>query len=73
MHSVSRKHKVNTSIRIEAELVADDDASVYILWKVLLLNGKGKILTITYCINTTRLQFYWSLMVRIVQEIESGI
>ena len=55
MHSVSRKHKVNTSIHIEAELVAADDVSVYILWKVLFIEGNGKILIIAYCINTASL------------------
>ena len=35
MQSVSSKHKLNTRINAEAELVAVGDASVYILWTVI--------------------------------------
>ena len=37
MQSVSRKQKLNTRINAESELVAVDDASVYIMWKVLFI------------------------------------
>ena len=41
MQSVSRKQKLNTRIITEAELVAVDDASVCIFWKVLFIEWRG--------------------------------
>ena len=44
MNSLSRKHNLNTWIRIDSELVAVDDASVYIWCKVLLIECKKYII-----------------------------
>ena len=41
MQSVSRKHKLNIRIITEAELVAVDCESVYILWDVLFIECQG--------------------------------
>ena len=41
MQTVYRKQKLNTIISTEAELVAFDDGSVYILWMVLFIEWQG--------------------------------
>ena len=41
MHSVSWKQKLNTRIITQAELLAVDYESVYILWKMLFIEWKG--------------------------------
>ena len=41
MQSVSRKQKLNMSSSIDAELVAVDNASAYILWTVLFIEWQG--------------------------------
>ena len=64
VQSVSRGNKLNTMSSTEAVLFSVDDASVYIFWKVLFIKWKGVIFTITYCIKTTRVQFFWKLMIK---------
>ena len=45
MQSLSRKHKLNTRISTEAELVVVIDSSVSFFGRCYLLNEKGTILT----------------------------
>ena len=72
MQSLSRKHKLNTRISTEAELVVVIDSSVSFFGRCYLLNEKGTILTKTFFIKTKRVQLCWRLMVKVVQVIEAG-
>ena len=57
MQAFFRKQKLNTRSITEAELVAVSDKSVYILWKVLLIEWQGCNIYKNISFKKTRVQF----------------
>ena len=59
--TVSRKQKLNTKISAEAELVAVDDASVYVLWVALFIEWKGYKIYNNILYQYNKSEFFWGV------------